>query len=52
MLLASERQPVGLARLSCTVSELKLRAFASISGMMADYSLYCNSFATASSRLG
>src|SRR5207253_1298950 len=30
-------------------SELKSGAFASISGMMADYSLYCNSFATASS---
>src|SRR5262249_62382715 len=48
-LLESVRQPPGLFRAVGTDSALKLGAFASILGMMADLFLYCNSFATASS---
>src|SRR5215468_235761 len=49
--LESERQPPGAFRAFGRDSELKSGAFASIRGMMADYCLYCNSFATASSHL-
>src|SRR5262249_46515377 len=48
-LLESVRQPPGPFRAVGTDSAVRLGAFASILDMMAENSLYCNSFATASS---